>query len=106
MEAYKCDALIDRASDVLGTIYKPAFMKEQADIDAAINKQVEDILPKFLDEINDICKDGWLVGDKITIADFFIGGLYTNYLANEHIKFGKEAWASILEKYPNFKAYG
>jgi glutathione S-transferase len=106
MEAFKVDQLIDRYADVGNNIYKPMFLKDQAEIDEKVKDAVEGYVPKFLDEINDKCKDGWLVGDKISLADFFVGGLYTNYLANENITFGKEGWASVLEKYPNFKAYG
>jgi hypothetical protein len=40
------------------------------------------------------------------VADFFIGGLYTNYINNKNVGFAKDKWATCLEKYPNFKAYG
>ena len=106
LTAFHIDQLIDRYQDVGTTIYKPQFMKEQADKDAAIKTLAEETIPKFLDEINEKCKDGWLVGDKISLADFFVGGLYTNYLANEHITYGKDEWKSLLDKYPNFKGYG
>ena len=82
------------------------FIKDEAEKEVKMNEQFDVIVPKFLDEINDRCKSGWLVGDKITIADFFIGGLYINYLTNEHVAYGKDRWPQILEKYPNFKAYG
>ena len=104
--AYQCDYLVDRYQDIGTTIYKPQFMKDEAEKAEAVKKQVEELLPRFLDEIGDRLESGWLVGDKITIADFFIGGLYTNYLANDAITFGKESWPTILEKYPKFKAYG
>ena len=71
------------------TIYKPMFIKDEAEKEIKMNEQFDVIVPKFLDEINDRCKSGWLVGDKITIADFFIGGLYINYLTNEHVAYGK-----------------
>jgi len=65
------------------------------------------ILPKFLDVVEPLCAKGeWLVGKDITIADFFIGGLYTNYVKNPNIGFAKDKWATCLDKYPQFKAYG
>jgi len=47
-----------------------------------------------------------LCGDDLSIADFWIGGLYTNYINNPHVGFAKESWKATLDQYPNFKAYG
>ena len=53
------------------------------------------------------CEKGeFLVGDKLTIADFALGGIYTNYLANEHISFAKDRFAEFLSKHPYFEEYG
>ena len=45
----------------------------------------------------------------MTIADFWIGGIYTNFI-NEGMKFpktyGEDKWPSCLDKYPHYKAYG
>ena len=52
-------------------------------------------------------KEGeWLVGNKLTLADFWIGGLYTNYFANPNVGHSKEWFAETLAKYPAFEAYG
>ena len=67
---------------------------------------IEVTVPKFLEEINDRCKSGWLVGNKISLADFWVGGLYTNWMNSQHAAYGKDQWPELLAKYPNFKAYG
>ena len=93
--------------DVAGVVYLPHFAKDPADKEAKIKKLFEETLPKYLDEIEKVCGESkFLVGDTLTIADFFVAGLYTNYLHNEHITFAKDEFAAILAKYPKFQAYG
>ena len=48
----------------------------------------------------------FLCGDKLTIADFWIGGFYVNYITNPDISFCKERWAKVADNFPNFTAYG
>ena len=38
MEAYQVDQLVDRYQDVSGTIYKPLFIKDQAEVDAKVKE--------------------------------------------------------------------
>ena len=46
------------------------------------------------------------MGNKLTIADFWIGGLYTNLINNPNKTFAHDKWDKVLEDFPNFKAYG
>ena len=46
-----------------------------------------------------------MIGDRLTVADFWIGGLYTNGFDNDKV-FMKERWAALLKQYPAFEAYG
>ena len=104
--AYEADSLCDAYCDVIGKIYKPYFAKE-AERDAMYPDIFETIIPNFLKSIDHLCAKGeFLVGDSLTTADFWIGGLYTNFCANENVGFAKERWQAILEEFPNFKAYG
>ena len=48
----------------------------------------------------------FLFGDRLTIADFWIGGLYVNWAKNPNIGFGKDEWAWFLKTYPKFNSYG
>jgi glutathione S-transferase len=60
-------------------------------------------IPKFLDFLEPYLQDGkFLCGDKLTIADFVIGGFYCNSLDNEKIAFGKEKFQALLADYPKF----
>ena len=82
-------------------------MKGEAQ-ETAVNALFNTVLPKFLKICEDKLAKGriYICGDKITIADFYIGGLYPNLFVNDKCPFGGERWAACLENYPNFKAYG
>jgi glutathione S-transferase len=47
----------------------------------------------------------FIVGDSTTMADFAIGGFYTNFFANPMI-YKTDEWAKVLESFPYFKEYG
>ena len=107
LEAYEVDQLVDTFADCIDKVYKPHFIKDEIKQEEALKELFEQVLPKFLDFITPICTKGaFLCGDKLTVADFWIGGLYTNYLANESISFAKDRFAETLAKYPDFEAYG
>jgi glutathione S-transferase len=49
----------------------------------------------------------WLVGNKITIIDFWVAGIvYTNILGNPHSDYPKDRREEVLDLFPNFKKYG
>jgi glutathione S-transferase len=53
----------------------------------------DNILPKFLNHVEPLLANGqYLFGENITTADFWIGGLYTNFIANPDVGFAKERW--------------
>ena len=98
---------MDDYNDVQGKIYKPFFNKDEAAKAALLAEIFDTIVPNFLAKIEERCGAGeFLVGNTLTCADFYIGGLYTNYCANPDITFAKDQWAAVLDKFPNFKAYG
>ena len=68
----------------------------------------EKLMPGFLSKIDPYCAQGKFIlgGDNMTIADFALGGLYTNYLNNPSMSFAKDKWAALLDQFPNFAAYG
>ena len=105
-QAFKVDSLMDTYSDCRAKLAGPFFARPAAH-EAMFKEIFETAIPKFLDKIDQRCSEGeFLVGNTLTIADFYIGGLYTNYLANPNGTFAMDKRAAILEKYPNFKAYG
>ena len=91
MEAYKVDSLMDDYNDVQAKIYRPFFTKDEEAKAALIAEIFDTIVPNFLTKIEERCGAGeFLVGKTLTCADFYIGGLYTNYCANPDIPFAKE----------------
>ena len=106
LKAYHCDRLVDASNAYISTVYKPVFAQGDEAKAAAMNEVLDDVLPKFLDYIEPECAkaENFIVGD-ISLADFYIGGLYVNYFKNSMI-YAPERWAALLEKYPGFKAYG
>ena len=108
MEAYEVDCMLDGYEDILGKLVKPAFTPEnerEALYDGIFNKE-KGTLTKFLRVCEPMCAKGeWLCGPKLTVADFWIGGMYTNLINNEHC-FGREHWDACLDEFPAFKAYG
>ena len=106
MEAYHIDAILETASDVLAVIYKPHFAKEE-DKQALIDGLFNSTLPSFLSFLEPkLANGGWLVGNKLTVADFFAVQIYTSYFANPNVTFAQDKFASLLEQYPNYKAFG
>ena len=48
----------------------------------------------------------FLFGDKLTIADFYYGQIYTNYFNNPSVAYGSDRWTEALKAYPIFEEYG
>ena len=106
MQAYESDMLSDAFADVQAKIYLPHFENDPAVKKEKTDLVFETLVPNFLKVIEPICAKGqFLVGEKLTCADFWIGGLYVNYCANE-LCFERERWNALLEQFPAFKAYG
>ena len=45
-------------------------------------------------------KGCFMVGQKLCAADFWIGGMYVNWMDNENVGFGKSHWAACKTKFP------
>merc|ERR1712086_389273 len=104
--AYEVDNLMETYEDVYGYISKTTFSPKEAQ-PAMVDEIFEKRLPTFFKLIDDKCKEGFLVGDSLTTADFFIGGtIYTQILNNTVHWLPNDKKAAILEQWPNFKAYG
>lgn len=106
-QAYEIDYLIEGHEALLSVIYKPQFAKNNEEREEQIKKIFDEALPKFLSVVEPICAKGeWICGKDLTIADFWIGGIYTNYINDKSITYAQDKWPTCLDKYPNFKAYG
>ena len=106
LAAFHVDDMVDAYGDVIGKVYTPFFAPEDKR-EAMYPDIFEKHLPKFLNYVDANCAKGqFICGDKLTIADFCIGGMYTNFFANPAVGFAAEKWTAVLEQFPNFKAYG
>jgi glutathione S-transferase len=64
-------------------------------------------LPEFMKKLlPNLGTTGFLTGDKLSVADFWIGGLYTNYFNNPKVMYAPERWAKAKVDNPEFVAYG
>ena len=111
--AYQCDKIIDDTySDdkVFMKIMKPCFSPPEA-MEEAIKGCFDEALPELIKRLEPYLKDdGFLLGDKPTMVDFFIGSFYVSVMKNPKCKFGVEdgKWKSWCEAEANkkFVAYG
>ena len=88
-------------------IIAPNFAKGEAQ-EAAVKKCFEEALPELIKRLDPYLKeDGFLLGDKPLMPDFFIGGLYFQLMDNPEAKWGIEdgRWAKFGEENPKFVAY-
>ena len=79
INALECDWLVETFQDVYLAVQKIFFMKDQAKADQ-IDKVFSEILPNFLEQITPYLRKGqFLLGSRISLADFWIGLLYVNF---------------------------
>ena len=73
-----------------------------------IDNIFEKVIPAYLKFVEEVCGKGnkFLCGEKLTIADFWVGGVYTNFINNPAVGFAQDRWAASINDFPNFKAYG
>ena len=85
--AYLIDSFIDGLKDFVSKVYAVHFEKDEEKKKQLGEKVFGTDFPKFLEfvtkryEANG--KTGFLVGDKITIADFYLGTLLSWFVYNE-----------------------
>ena len=104
--AAKVDMLIDSYSDIFNGIAGAMFASGD-DKSAKIKEVFEKTLPGFMKIVDPFLKEtGFLVGNKLTIADFYIGGLYVSRANDPNIGFASEEWANFKTAYPKFTLYG
>ena len=81
LQGAQVDMLIDTFEDLYQASWKPFFAKEGKD--EMYKKIFEETLPKMMNELEPFLGDGWLVGNKLSIADFYVGSYYTNVICHE-----------------------
>ena len=106
IEAWRNDWIVEKFQPVINyfSAHCLAFGKAK---EAGIVKAYE-IGDAFFPQIEEFCKDGWLIGDgsKIYMCDFFVGSFYTDSFSNPKSWVPKERKDGYAQKFPNFFAYG
>ena len=104
-EAYEVDKLSDDFYDNFNAFFGPMFFPPGPAQDGAIEGAVA-AATKFC-KMNEarLAKGQFMMGPKLYIIDFWLGGLYTNIIANPDC-YGREQWAAFLKAHPAYDAYG
>ena len=107
LEAQKADEIVETTMDLFAKV-APLHFGPEENKEAGIKAFFETVLPKYLDFLDKSCaKGGFLVSDKLSIADFLVGGLLFDATLNNEAGFlPADQKSAILGKYPNFNAYG
>ena len=74
-------SLVDMIIDTFEEVYVGILRANSSKI---IKKLFSETLPRVMKLLEGFFNDGWLVQDKLSIADFYVGGFYTNYIWLEH----------------------
>merc|ERR1719465_41551 len=109
--AFEIDFLVECQDSLLSVIYKPMFAKTNEEKEEQLKNIFEKSLPKFLDLMEPYCEKAnasgkWLCTDNLSVADFWVGNIYTNFINDKEIPFGVDQFAKCLDNYPQFRAYG
>ena len=104
--AFEADWLVETYYDVFMQLAKVHLSSDETKKLEQADLCFNELLPAFLKKIQPYCQRGaFLLGDRLTVADFWIGSLYTNCFENDRVFF-KDRWATLLKQYPAFEAYG
>ena len=107
--AAKSDSIADAYNDFYVCIFEPVFGPpelKQANIDMVFEKLNQFL--EYMEPFAEKAKGKWITGSsKLTVADFWIGSLFVNYIFNKNVAYARDRWEKVFEyNYPNLKAYG
>jgi hypothetical protein len=78
--AHRCDFTVAAFTEVMNKVFDAVTAKNAEDI----KKGIEEEFPKFLTKIEEgLGKMKWMAGDKLSIADFWVGAWYCDWATNE-----------------------
>ena len=105
--SWAIDSTIDSLTDIMNAFYKAAFADEAAKADL-FKTYFGTTLPQWLTatskRLHANSSKNFIVGDKITIADFAIAGfIYSIYLND--LSQAKDAVAGVMAEFPELDAY-
>ena len=95
LEAWKVENLISSYYENIGKFYKASMAKDENEKIQHLNDLFATYLPKVMKCAEDQLKSNggkkFLFGDRVNIADFWYGCIYTNYFNNPKA-YGAERW--------------
>lgn len=106
-QAYLVDSAIDSVNDILSAFYKAAFNPSEEAKAGLFTEFYGNTLPRYFSAFEKRLEgntSGFLVGDKITIADFALAALAYSSFLNENNP-NRQQPLEVVEKFPNFKKY-
>ena len=107
LELARAEEALNAMEDIAAKFTAPFFAKEASAKEAATNELFDNVLPAYLKIVEkDLATRKFIAGDNLTFADFYCGGLYTNFVNNDIVGFAADKWKTALDNAPNFKAYG
>jgi len=104
--AHKSEEILDEFQTLFENVPKPAFVGPE-EAAALLPVIFDDKMPKFLAAIEPHLKaNKFIGGNKLSFADFFVGGsIYCSCATNPRI-YSPEKWAALVAKFPTFRDYG
>ena len=101
------DWLVENYTDILGPIFGALSDKDPVSKKAKCDKLFDVTLPAWIQKILKYLRSPgkFLFGDKLTLADFLVGRVYTDYFTNA-LAGERLAFTNLLTLYPEFDTYG
>jgi len=108
VEQWRIDSTIDAVSDLQSQMYKFAFESDEEKKKVAGENFFTNVFPAFcaiIDKrIQSNCSQKYAVGERVTIADFSLGGYFYSTAFNSGNAF-QARFAEVLESFPVLKEY-
>ena len=101
--------MMERLQTEVASVIFDLSMAHLKQTDAEYKACVEAKAVPFIAKLEPLlAKMKWICGDKLTVVDFWAGALYCDKAANPVNKNANHTacWATVLQKYPNFKRFG
>ena len=104
-EQYQCDNFCETFYDIFQVVLQSTITGQQnpAIITEAVMK-IREFLKANKDRL--ASDKGFLFGNYLTIADFWLGAVYVNVASNAILACGRSQWIALLQAEPDFAAYG
>lgn len=105
-QQFECDMLADYYGEIFLDLVNPFIAPDEESKKAAVRKLFDVRLPYMMKFLGPrLEKGGWLVGSRMSTADFLFGNIYAS-IANNQNSYGRSEWAAWLKVNTDFEKYG